>query len=163
MRRTPRPRWRQYGHTTGQPPKSCPVWDMRRQSAWVLVVFGWSRDLHAVCVDCSGVGRVQCVQQRPLGGCGSRPIRHSDGVGGWYRLTEPSHSCWEGQPTGQGVGKSEINPRAVRGSSESASSMQGGQAGGHDVTNRRAVRSVGSSGCAGQASWVPAGRTARWQ
>lgn len=106
---------------------------MRRQSAWVLVVFGWSRDLHAVCVDCSGVGRVQCVQQRPLGGCGSRPIRHSDGVGGWYRLTEPSHSCWEGQPTGQGVGKSEINPRGAQviGIGELDA---GGQAGGHDVT-----------------------------
>ena len=49
---------------------------MRRQSAWVLVVFGWSRDVDAAGVDCSGVGRVPRIQQRPPGGCRSWPIRH---------------------------------------------------------------------------------------
>ena len=38
---------------------------MQCQSAWVLVVFGRSRYVHAGRVVCSGVGRVPLVQQRP--------------------------------------------------------------------------------------------------
>jgi hypothetical protein len=51
---------------------------MQRQSAWVLVVFGWSRDVHAAGVVCSGVYRVLLVQQRspPGGGCRYWPIPH---------------------------------------------------------------------------------------
>jgi len=50
---------------------------MQRQSAWVLVVFGWSRDVHAAGVVCSEVCRVLLVQQRPLGGgCRPWPIQH---------------------------------------------------------------------------------------
>ena len=51
---------------------------MQRQSAWGLVVFGWSRDVQAFGLVCSGVSRVLLVQQRPPGGgCRSWPIpRH---------------------------------------------------------------------------------------
>jgi hypothetical protein len=50
---------------------------MQRQSVWRLVVFGWSRDVQAFELVCSGVGRVLLVQQRPPGGgCRSWPIQH---------------------------------------------------------------------------------------
>ncbi|MDT5184694.1 MAG: hypothetical protein QOI29_2852 [Mycobacterium sp.] len=50
---------------------------MQRQSAWGLVVFGWVRDVQAVSLSCSGVGRVLLAQQRPPdGGCRSWPIQH---------------------------------------------------------------------------------------
>lgn len=50
---------------------------MQRQSAWVLVVFGWSRDVQAWGLVCSGVCRVLLVQRRPrAGGCRSWLIRH---------------------------------------------------------------------------------------
>jgi hypothetical protein len=50
---------------------------MQRQSAWGLVVFGWSRDVQERVLVCSGVARVLLVQQRPPGGgCRSWPIPH---------------------------------------------------------------------------------------
>jgi hypothetical protein len=47
---------------------------MQRQSVWGLVVFDWSRDAAAVCLCCSGVGRVLPAQQRPPG-ASDGPIR----------------------------------------------------------------------------------------
>ena len=48
--------------------------------------------------------------------------------GGWRRLTEPSHSCWEASPRPQGVGKSVVDPRRawIVGVSESHAGRQNG-------------------------------------
>jgi hypothetical protein len=66
---------------------------MQRQSAWVLVVFGWSRDFQAFGVVCSGVGRVLLAQQRPPGGdCRFWPIQHQVTLVAGTTLTNRSAS-----------------------------------------------------------------------
>jgi hypothetical protein len=59
----------------------------------------------------------------------------SSGGGGWCRLTEPSHSCWEASHARR-AWASRLSTRAVRGSLGSASSTQAASKA--DVTSRSA-------------------------
>jgi hypothetical protein len=136
-----------------------PYWVMQRQSAWGLVVFGCLRDVQAVGLVCSGVGRVLLDQRRPPGGgCRSWPIQHLVLVvagAGW--LSPPTLVGRPATPAGRGqVGyrPAQCADHPTRGCSRMGCSPCASTGGGCDPSRRLARARAVDAGRSGLSRWT---------